>query len=296
MVSTDTPCDVMVYAAQGNDGQHALRDVLPSEGKAFGAARPYLTEWTRDGSLLAREASAIWVEYDVPSKGAAPDPFVFVCLYPDYLRKGYPHHAPIGRQDEARVRATAKEGLRWALGKAPSRQQLDVITRCTRALPDDGRMLHVVGMPHRPGGALRIGAILPYDDVPRWLQQIDWSGTKPQLKRMRKLFGGGYDYIHVQVELSTHVHNRLAFDFNLSTTPAKNPRWKQFAGAVAAECDAEPEKLDAALAWVGSERLHFDDDPIPARLDRQLFFKVSSSPDQLEAKAYLCFHPRYSLL
>lgn len=290
------PCDFMVYATRGDGGQRALDAVLRSRrAKAFGRAQPYLREWTRRGSKLSREAAAVWVEYDVPRRGPAPDPFVFVCLYSDYLRDGYPAHQPRGAQSPRRVRALAAAGLRWASGRRPGERQLQLIARCAAALPPTGRLLHVVAIPHRLEG-VRVGAILPFGDVERWLGAIGWTGTRAQVRELFELFPGTYDYLHVQVELSEQVEPKLAFDFNLSATPARSRHWSEFAAGLASSVCCDREKLSAALRWVRSRRVQLTGDDIPVRIDQQLFFKVSSLPDSIEAKAYLCFHPHYALL
>ncbi|MBL8952688.1 MAG: hypothetical protein JNK82_18050, partial [Myxococcaceae bacterium] len=208
---------------------------------------------------------------------------------------GYPHHDPKRPQSPRAVRALAAEGLEWALGRPVSKSQLKLIERCTAELPMTGRLLHVVGIPHRLGDDLRIGAILPCSDVERWLRAVGWPGTKAQLRELFRLVGFTSGFIHVQVELNETIGPKLALDFNIAQTP-NDPRWAPFGKRIVESCGADPERVSAALSWVGSRRVRLPSDELPARLDQQLFFKVTSRPDGLEAKAYLCFHPRYSLL
>jgi hypothetical protein len=297
LVPGEGRCDLLVYASEGDGGQRALSQTLKHGGGAeFGRSRPFLEAWSRRGSSLGKQAAAVWLEYDLPDDGVPPDPFVFVCLYPGYLSNGYPVHQPKGPQSPKKTRALAALGLRQALGKEVSAAQLALIERCTAQLPATGRLLHVVGMPDRPGNALRVGAIVPASKLRDWLERIDWQGSRQQVDRLLRAVGDDHDYLHAQVELTDRVEPRLALDFNLAQRPSQSRQWADFADRVVSDCGCEKEKVHAALGWVRSRRLRFPGERWIARIDHQLFFKVSSAPDRFETKAYLCFQPRYSLL
>src|SRR5690242_8558023 len=85
--------DLLVYATRGAGGQKHLASVLTKgQGREFGGARTLLAEWAHGRSPLARELSNLWLEYDLPVDGSAPEPFAFISLYPDYLARGCPQH------------------------------------------------------------------------------------------------------------------------------------------------------------------------------------------------------------
>jgi hypothetical protein len=201
----------------------------------------------------------------------------------------------------ARVRSIAAAGLRAALGVAPDKRRLDLLARCAGRLPMHGRMLHVVARPRVGSGGphhgdLRIGAIVPTDRVRAWLDAIGWTGAPRQLALLDRVLGGGASLQHVQVELGDEVRPVLAIDFMSGALPSQTRRWGQFVRRLAATGCAERDKLDAALGWMASRRIQFPGDLAPARIDQQLFFKLTTTPDSLEAKAYLGVQPRYAFV
>jgi hypothetical protein len=289
--------DLLVCATRGAGGQHALREVLegPGGAQAFGTARPFLREWVRPRSRLSKELAAIWLEYDLPVARPAPEPFAFVCLYPDYLEGGYPRHRPGPPLPAARVAAIASAGLA-AAGARVGARPLALLRRCASALPLHGRMLHVVARPGLLGEALRIGAILPAAGLAAWLQAVGWPGEPAQLALLRRLVGAR-DLLHVQLELADEVSPLLSLDFESASQPRDNPGWARLVGALVELGCAQRRKATAAVRWVGSRRVKVADQPVPARVDQQLFFKLTSKPGgELQAKAYLCFHARHALL
>jgi hypothetical protein len=294
--------DLQVYATRGAGGQVALRRALArGDGAQFGQVRSFLETWTRPRSALSRALPAIWLEYDLPVAGRAPDPFAFVCLYPDYLDPIYPRHRFGPPLPAARVRSIAEAGLRATLGIVPDVRRLDLLARCARQLPMHGRMLHVVARPGsgargRQCSDLRIGAIVPTDRVRAWLDAIGWTGAPRQLALLDRVLGGGTSLQHVQVELGDEVHAKLAIDFACSALPSQTRQWSRFIRRLSATGCAVRDKLNAAIGWMASRRVHFAGDLAPARIDQQLFFKLTTTPDSFEAKAYLCFQPRYAFV
>jgi hypothetical protein len=301
LTEAEDQSDLLVYATRGAGGQQALGRLLAAGGGGeFGAARPFLAAWTNRRSPLSRELSMMWLEYDLPPVGPAPDPFAFVCLYPDYLDPIYPRHRSGSPLPAARVRSIAASGLRAALRAPVERRRLDLVTRCAARLPLHGRLLHVVARPPAGDGGgsagdLRIGAILPSDRVGAWLDEIGWPGRRQQLELLDHVLGRGTDFVHVQVELSDELRSKLAIDFADSTLPSPSPRARQFVERLAATGCAVKAKALAAFQWMRSWRFDLPGERIPTRIDHQLFFKVSTTPDAVSAKAYLLFQPRYAL-
>lgn len=288
--------DLLVYAMRGAGGQEQLAASLASDGGShFGGALPILAQWSRPQSKLGRELPAIWLEYDLPVDGTEPDPFVFVCLYPDYISNGYPRHVFDRSISPRRTTSTASAGLQ-ALGVPVDAATLELITHCARSLPKQGRLFHIVAMPHRNTSDLRIGAILPHGELRNWLRAVGWPGKERQVMQLERLLGGGTELIHVQIDLGSSVRPRLSIDFEGLQHASQSPRWHGLAERLAKTGCCERERAQAAIGWLGSRPVSLPGETLPLRMDQQLFFKLTSNLNSLEAKAYLLFQPRHALL
>jgi hypothetical protein len=289
--------DLLVYATRDAGGQRHLASVLArAHGAQFGRTLPLLRSWAGRRSLLGRELANLWLEYDLPPDGSQPDPFAFICLYPDYLRRGYPEHVFGPPLAASRTRRVAAAGLRAVLGRAPDPRALDLVEHCAAALPMHGRMFHVVAMPQRKTSDLRVGAILPTRALRAWLAAVGWPGEQRDLGILERLIGGGMELVHAQIELGDGVRPRVAIDFESLVPAAESRRWHAFVERLTKAGCCERELALAAVNWLKSRPVRLPGENLPLRMDQQLFFKVTSSPDGLEAKAYLLFQPRHALL
>ncbi|HEY0467009.1 MAG TPA: hypothetical protein VGC79_22560, partial [Polyangiaceae bacterium] len=264
--------DLLVYATRGAGGQKHLTGVLKGgAGREFGQARALLAQWAGGRSPLARELATVWLEYDLPVDGSEPDPFAFICLYPDYLADGYPRHV-YGRPISARrTRRVAAAGLGAALGFDPDSHALDLVAHCAACLPANGRMFHVVAMPHRNHSDLRIGAIVPAVGLRAWLRSVGWPGKKRQVDVLERVLGGSTELLHVQLELGDSIRAKLSIDFECLVPPPQSPRWLQFVERLCKTGCCERDRALAAVSWLRSRPVRLPGETLPLRMDQQLF-------------------------
>lgn len=290
-LTTDPRTDLIICATAGDGGQRELAPIV-RRGRHFGSTQRVLEQWTDEGDSLA-ELPVMWLEYDLDGQVATPDPFPFVTLWKDWLGPVYPR-PPRGPPPAAsEVRAIAERGLTATLGNPPDAATMDVLEVCAARLPMHGRLLHAVQRP-RPGSRdVRIGAVLPTDNVPAWLSDIGWTGTQESLDRLLRLVGPGWSMLHVQVEFGPDgVRPLLSVDYNRRGTED----WDRLGDDLVREGAALPEKAAAAAKWIGAAPFVSEGATWKAIAERRTFYKLTARADgSVEAKAYMNLQARYVL-
>lgn len=288
--SGDPRIDLSISISRG-EGCAALAAVLASgaEPPEWSAVHPLLEEWTRSETLLHRRVPTIWLEYDLPG-GCPQEPFVYLSFLSE---RGYEP-----RLSAAELREVAESGLARLPDRQGDQARLDLLERCVRTLPPEGRVLNIAALPRWRGTrAVRVNAILPPDALRGWLEGLGWRGDSSQWEAATTL-GAGRDGspFHVDFDADERLRPDLPVAIRLQELPepgAARPLWLE---ALIESGAVEPARAKAVLGWSGAETVEIPDADWLVRIQRQAAIKVTAGPgERTEVKAYLAFHPSYSL-
>lgn len=284
----DPRIDLSVSVQRG-EGCEALAAVLAAgaEPPEWSAVRPLLEEWTRPGSLLHRRVPTVWLEYDLPA-GRPQEPFVYLSFMSE---TGYEP-----RLSAAELREVAESGLARLPDRQGDQARLALLERCVRTLPAGGRVLHVAALPRwRETRAVRVNAILSPGALRGWLEGLGWRGDSSQWEAAAALGAGceGSPF-HVDFDADERLRPDLPVAMRLRPEPgAAPPAWLE---ALIESGAVEPARAAAVLGWSGAETVVIPDADWLVRIQRQAAVKVTAGPGgRAEVKAYLAFHPCYSL-
>lgn len=291
--------DVLVCGSRGDGSQRALSAWLgaAADTAVLGSTRPFLRQWALPGSVLAESVPVVWLEYDLHAGGAALDPFVFMTLAPGYLGESDRTPPASPGLPPAEVRALAEEGLRHMLGAAPDPASLATFERCAELLPPGGYMLHLTTMPQRGKRELRVSALLAaHADVIPWLRRIGWPGDESMLRLVLDLVSHRGGQLAVHYELGDTVRAEVGVDYHLPVGPDQTPAWGHFLDRIVDLGACDRVKGQAALDWMGDQRVDLPAPGWPVRVHRRPAFKMRVRGDgTLEVKAYLLLLSRYTL-
>ena len=285
--------DALFCISRREGGRAALTQWLAQDHQrsTLGPAGRFLGAWLETGGLLEAEVPLAWLEYDLP--GSGPDePFVQFCVDREYPNA---HRSPA--LTPLRLRSLAQQGLGLLLGRSPDSVRLAMLERCVERLPLGGRILHLGVMPRRGTDDIRMLAAIPTSQAAAWLDAIAWPGDPRQLSLMMDLIGDRFSRLSVQLDVGTSIGPQLAIEFPMTTRPDRDPAWVDFMDRLAEAGLCHPAKAQSALDWIGEETVDLPDAEWLVSIDRRLDVKViANERGALEAKAYLCFHPRYVLV
>ncbi|WP_394823104.1 hypothetical protein [Pendulispora albinea] len=289
LAPADERVDMLLCASRRHGGDGALGRALEGGAHRFGPITPFLQAWVEPDGPLA-DVPLIWIEHDLLAEGPSA-PFVQFCVDPSYP---VAHETPL---EPSRLRALAARGAGLLLGEPANDGAMDRLAACAARLPEGGRIVHVGVIPHRGSRDLRVLAGVPTFAVQGWLAAIGWPGDQAIAADFLSLLGAHVPLASVQLDLGDAVRPTLALEFPLLTRPDRDPRWSAFIESLVARGLASPEKGRAALGWIGDATYDLPGAPWLTNVQRQLDIKLVLSADgTCEAKAYLCFHPRFVLL
>ena len=282
--SGDPRIDLSISIQRG-DGSEALASVLAAgtDPPEWSGVRPLLEEWILPESLLHRRVPTVWLEYDLPG-GSPREPFVYLSFMSE---TGYEP-----RLSAAELREVAERALERLPGREGDQERLDLLERCVRTLPPEGRALHVAALPRWRGTqAVRVNAIVPPEALRGWLEGLGWRGDSTQWETAAALSCAGGP-LQVDFDAGEPLRPDLPVAMRLHPRTTAAPWLEKLieSGAV------EPARAAAALGWSGAETVVIPDADWLVRIQRQAAIKVTAGPEgRTEVKAYLAFHPSYSL-
>jgi len=280
--------DMLFCASRRHGGDAALARSLadPNDSRRFSSVTPFLRTWSQPDGPLA-DVPLVWIEHDLLASGPS-SPFVQFCVDPSYPVAQDTAMAP------SRLRALSACGVELLLGERADAAAMDQLAYCAERLPGSGRILHVGVIPHRGTRDLRVLAAVPMAQTLDWLAAIAWPGDRGIAAQFLELLGERFPFASVQLDLGDTVRPTLALEFPLLTQPERDPAWAHFIDALVARGLASPSKGQGALDWIGDATHDLPGAPWLTNLQRQLDVKLVLSADgACEAKAYLCFHPRF---
>lgn len=290
--SGDDRVDFLTCASARDGGRARLAAIAREEAARAGLGRawPFVEAWCREGSLVHEDVPLIWFEHDLPA-GAAPDPMLFFFTDPAYPSAAVPPpSAP-------EVRALSARGLSLALGRELPGATLDTLERCVALLPEGGRTLAVCGLAPRGRDEIRLYAAMPSARVRGWLQAIGWPGSLDQVDRAVELTHAGEYPTGVNLDLGAAVTPYFGAERYLHHAPGHAAAVRRLVERLIELGACDPDKGAAALGWPGHARVDLPGAGWRVRVERHLNLKVIPRPDgALEAKAYLAFTSRFTLL
>ena len=287
LAADDTRVDMLFRVSRRGGGDEKLAEAWPRVQEELGPVAAFLHAWRTARGALAR-IPLFWIEHDLLATGPSA-PFVQFCVDPRY---------PEGREalPPAELRALARAGVALLLGDEPDAGSLDRLAQCAARLPEHASILHVGVMPYRGTRDLRVLAGVPIARTWEWLAAIGWPGDRARAFEWLELLGEHFTHASVQLDLGEAVRPTLALEFPLPRS-GEDPAWKRFMASVVACGLADAEKAEAALQWIGDATGELPGAPWLVNVQRQLDVKLVLRADgSCEAKAYLCFHPRYVLI
>ncbi|MDI1431445.1 hypothetical protein [Polyangium sorediatum] len=288
-----TRVDFLMYLLARADGHRALLRDAPARGTpAWRGILDFCREWAASTSLLHAEVPALWLEFDVKGEpSAAPPPLPFPCI-----ERHINDEQPPEEQDE-RGRAVRLDLLDRAtsllLGHPLPCATFDTAVRVIKRLPRRGRVLHVAPLDSRGLDALRLVTTIPRDELPAYLDQIEWPGDRAQLDSLLAALVPEATQLGFHLDVSAGVLPTLGLE--LHHLPG-DPRWRPLLDDLVARGACTPAKHDALLEFPPFARLALPSHRIASPVSTTLGIKLVLAPGEpLAAKAYLGFVPLHPL-
>lgn len=215
-----------------------------SEDKGWRAWLDFSGAWRRSDSRFCRDVADIWLEFDIdPSSSHLPVPSLFVTVRPSLGRDGV---SGLFRDIVRHFRGTAFLGkLEPCLG------------RCLDGLPQNASIPFIGLMLSRPAPAVRLSVskLLP-EQIPRYLQDLQWPGDDGALRRVLDLPRAGVTDLLLDLDVGETLLPKagLEFYFRESRLPARPFPWEGFLETLAAKNLCHPAQRDALLCYPGQAK------------------------------------------
>ncbi|WP_437553517.1 hypothetical protein WME97_18645 [Sorangium sp. So ce367] len=289
----DPRVDFMVCASARDGGRERLASLPPDHAAAgtLGAAGRFVEEWGRERSPIHRSVPLIWLEYDIlPERDATP--IVGACVDPTYLSP-----EPVPPLSIPELRAVCASVLGLVLGRPADEEVLDTLERCAALLPANRHILSLAAMPRRGPRDVRVYVALRLAEIPTWLRAIGWSGFERLIDSGLELLGPGEELFGVHIDVAETVGPYFAVERYAGPTPAATAEGLRLIERLVRSGACAPEKGEAIARWSGATKVDLPGAGWLVRVDRQFYIKLIPRPDAPpEAKAYLGFHPSFTLL
>jgi hypothetical protein len=287
--------DFLVCASSRDGGREALRAAFKRKDKTANAAiepaLDFVKAWSREGSELYRGVPLIWLEYDLPPD-QDPRPIVFPCIDPTYQSS-----RPVAALTPAELRIVAARALRLVLGREVSAAVLDTLVRCAELLPAGKKILALAALPRRGPEDVRIYVSLRPAEVWPWLQAIGWPGPARLIDRGLKVVGSDTQLLGIHVDIAEGVGPYFAAELYAGPSPAATAAGNRLLERLIRNGACDPDKGEAVARWTGDTKVDLPGAEWRISVNRQFYLKVVPRlKGPHEAKAYLGFHPRFTLL
>jgi len=199
------------------------------------------------GSVLHDNSPLIWLELDdADGGGTALSPSVCVCLEPSYLARN--------RYEIANSACEAMAMTVAGIARLDDATRACVV-RCIRALPVDGRAIHLSLMCARTGNATKLYERVPLRSAAEYLARIGWNGDRAALESLLDWRAPDDAFVHLDVSIEKGlVLPRLGVAFPRSND-GRRFNLDVFAGlaARALSPQAAVRVRKAGLAWTETE-------------------------------------------
>jgi hypothetical protein len=169
--------DVLVGLGRGK--QQALIDWLAQCDAPVDALRRACALWNAGPELVREAISGLWLEFD-QVRGAPSLPSLCVCLVANY-EDGVAPFAPQTIGASAAIARSVAEALQ---GEPLSSTALADLSRCLRALPAGGRVIHLSVMFSRPGRPIKLYCVLPRAGLVPFLERAGWRGPFDEITQL----------------------------------------------------------------------------------------------------------------
>ena len=200
-----------------------------------------------DGNALHGNSPLIWLEFDdAGSEQAAGSPSVCVCLEPGYLARNRWRAANPACEAMATTVASLA-AVDEATGSA--------VVRCIRALPAEGRAIHLSLMCARIGSATKLYERVPLRSAPDYLARIGWDGDRAGLQSLLDWREPDDAFVHLDLSIEKGlVLPRLGIAFP-RTNDGGRFNLDVFAGLAARTLsqEATDRVREAGMAWTETE-------------------------------------------
>jgi hypothetical protein len=240
----------------------------------------------------------LFLEFDVGDPGPrTPAPGVFLHLEEtgSARRSGEP------AEELAWIWERALPVLR---GRAPTEPVIDCLASSIRALPREGRVIHVAVMPSRSEAEVRVHASLPTMSAGGYLASLGWSGSADEIARICRrygttTYGAVKDMTEVQFDVTTSLDPRVGVEFSsrLLSSQERAGEWEWLLDHLVEDGLCSKGKRDAVLGWPRSFQEKLTPTSWLCTFVQDLsHVKIVVQPGKpLEAKVYLTVTPHFSL-
>ncbi|MFY0578067.1 hypothetical protein ACN28S_30465 [Cystobacter fuscus] len=294
----DSRVDFIICALAQDGGREAfpVDPPTPLSSPLWERVFAFCKEWRNPASMLHTRIPMIWLEFDM-DESASPilRPLPFACIQP-WIARG-----PPGRRDPMAQLEDQGRTLAWRslelLGEHLLTSSIErTVSACFEQLPDGAHLMHLAPLTSRKMEAVRVVASLHKNHVPNYLSRLGWPGSSLQVKEILEHRLEFWNHVDINVDVQESVLPDVGFGWQLSDIP-NDPRTRLLLDGLVEDGLCDPEKRDALLQWPGREEAVLNDNQWPSTLCRTLGFKlVHRHGAPIEAKAYLYFENRFSLL
>jgi hypothetical protein len=257
---------------------------------------PFLRRWSDPASVLHSQVPLLWFEFDAGVPGRVVRvPNVLVCIDPGFWdRRPAASAESVSRQTFEQVIDAALPSL---LGKAPPEALRRSLLACHAALPEGGRIFHLSVMMVRRPAVVKLNVALPRERLVDYLRALDWPGDLGAVAALADRYCSRSESVTVDLGVGEPRVGRLGLEFFEDDTYRSDPRRQDLLDRLVADGLCTEAKRAALHAWTGTSEARYEGQAWPCRLDRRLDLKiVYQHRCPSEAKAYLGYSPRFSLL
>ncbi len=267
-------------------GDPAVRGAA-SRSAGWRRALAFLRAWTAPDSPLHLAIAVVWLEFDVSEDGSSSEPFLVFTLDPE-------HFYASGRADPAALDAILDTGL-GLLADGLDRPTAQAVSRCVKALPPTGQLLHAAVRPTAAGDIARLIVRMPWREILATLERLDWPGSIAELRSLLERLCARAPVHSINLDVAERLGPRLGIEFHYPGNPGDDPRWKALFDDLEEAGACTPEKRQILEEWTSGDAGRAPE-PGSIHAPRALMVKIVYEPGAaLRAKAYLPFGPRLAL-
>jgi hypothetical protein len=256
----------------------------------------FMTAWNSGRSALAAAIPHIWLAFDFSkTHNTFSPPNAHFCLDRNFTRRNQiPSH--INRLSKKQFRSV----IAYASHDFISPQThsfLDHAERCFSLLPDQGEVLHFSIMHARDPWTAKCNMTLPKPALIPFLKRIGWQGDLSRAGAVLDDFCPDEKRITFNILMNNSLLNSLELEFDFNSPLMSDPRRERVLDLLRRRGCASKSDCRAVTRWPGYDWQPVTNGIWPAKIKKWLNLKLCiDEKESLTAKAYLGFHPFFSII
>ena len=253
----------------------------------------FLSSWQSIGNG-SPSIPCVWFEFDDVSAGtdAILRPSFCVCLDSSYLERS---RKPPLRQDTKALLEHAGRLLNQ-LSVADVADHIRVLSDCFRAIPEEGRIVHLSAMLGRSPAVTKLYLAVPKESSHAFARRLPFEEAKAEIADRIDYYSRYADrFVFLDLTVDASLASRVGIAFPTFEF-GQQRRLEEVLEAASRAGSCTAAEVAALRSWEGSSRVVYTGESWPTRIARWLDIKIVATPGTPDCpKFYFGFMPHFSL-